>query len=513
MKRLLLTIGIGLGLLPSLAMAQEASVCDRIREMPAVSPYVRLVVERAREGLARGGGGGAAELLLPTWFAGSFSAVARLVDARTGLTERVRDLPEATMCLHFDVLLLQCTIFDAQRTLKDQIAAKSPIGILRAQSVLEFLHARLGALLTGATEETFLDREALQQHLFDRRGFGKPGGPEDAVCGDGFRTPPEECDDSNRRDGDGCDRDCRSEMCPFSSDYLDHVPSAGIGCAPSVMEEGSRRTATDALGAETDAAKQLLAARKTFLEQVRGMNASGAVLEDPPHVTIAGCQRGFCEAEPDRPCGSSNDCAKDDRCVFARRGGTGTVLALATPRSAFSFARDERRLLTRFVDLWRRQGERRSWTELLKNPSDVPAGEREKAIRRDRTNAAGMQARQVARARLKTFESAQATKDTLLFATVIDADRQFEAALAPLHTSVSRLAKLAREQNGIRFLVRNMAFYVRRVCTERPCNQRLEQILKLGFTDACFPYTNGEFLGDTDDATRWETCMREAEIE
>ena len=35
-----------------------------------------------------------------------------------------------------------------------------------------------------------------------------------AVCGDGFVTPPEECDDSNAKDGDGCDTTCTFSCVP-----------------------------------------------------------------------------------------------------------------------------------------------------------------------------------------------------------------------------------------------------------------------------------------------------------
>ncbi|MGB5522898.1 MAG: DUF4215 domain-containing protein [Polyangiales bacterium] len=34
-----------------------------------------------------------------------------------------------------------------------------------------------------------------------------------ALCGDGFRTPPEECEDSNSADGDGCTSSCTVEFC------------------------------------------------------------------------------------------------------------------------------------------------------------------------------------------------------------------------------------------------------------------------------------------------------------
>jgi hypothetical protein len=47
------------------------------------------------------------------------------------------------------------------------------------------------------------------------------------------------------------------------------------------------------------------------------------------------------------------------------------------------------------------------------------------------------------------------------------------------------------EERGLRAFVRNFAWYIRRSCIFRPCNERLEQILKLNFADSCFPYTGG----------------------
>ncbi len=55
-------------------------------------------------------------------------------------------------------------------------------------------------------------------------------------CGDGYRTLPEECDDGNTRDGDGCDHNCKIEpgyYCKrgsYNNIYLTDYPCCHISC-------------------------------------------------------------------------------------------------------------------------------------------------------------------------------------------------------------------------------------------------------------------------------------------
>ncbi len=54
---------------------------------------------------------------------------------------------------------------------------------------------------------------------------------QEPVCGDGRLTPPEECDDGRRQDGDGCSAQCRLERCNADTDCPDGTCGGGI-CRP-----------------------------------------------------------------------------------------------------------------------------------------------------------------------------------------------------------------------------------------------------------------------------------------
>jgi cysteine-rich repeat protein len=55
------------------------------------------------------------------------------------------------------------------------------------------------------------------------------------LCGDGFVTPPEECEDGNLTDGDGCSSACASEAAPFCGDG---VMDDGEECDDGNVEDG-----------------------------------------------------------------------------------------------------------------------------------------------------------------------------------------------------------------------------------------------------------------------------------
>ncbi|MCC7343800.1 MAG: DUF4215 domain-containing protein, partial [Deltaproteobacteria bacterium] len=67
-------------------------------------------------------------------------------------------------------------------------------------------------------------------------GFKVPAG-----CGDGKLAAPEECDDGNTVDGDGCDAQCRQEMkpiFPLEPECGNGIPSKGEACDDSNTLDG-----------------------------------------------------------------------------------------------------------------------------------------------------------------------------------------------------------------------------------------------------------------------------------
>ena len=113
----------------------------------------------------------------------------------------------------------------------------------------------------------------------------------------------------------------------------------------------------------------------------------------------------------------------------------------------------------------------------------------------------------------KRFSERQGQLEGDIFPGSIDPQLAIRDTLSLLISSVGKLSSLARDKEGLRGFVRDYAYFLRRTCINRPCNKRLDQILKIVFRDECFPYTNGDYLGDTAENPRWKKCAEAAKIE
>ncbi|MCF7844705.1 MAG: hypothetical protein K9M03_02660 [Kiritimatiellales bacterium] len=91
-----------------------------------------------------------------------------------------------------------------------------------------------------------------------------------------------------------------------------------------------------------------------------------------------------------------------------------------------------------------------------------------------------------------------------------DVPQRIITELTPLRESVGEFSRYASSLNskGIRSFARGLAYYLRRSCLTRPCNERLERILKVVLQSACFPYTDGNYSGNV-----WEECKRAAKLD
>ena len=90
-------------------------------------------------------------------------------------------------------------------------------------------------------------------------------------------------------------------------------------------------------------------------------------------------------------------------------------------------------------------------------------------------------------------------------AVLFDAPLRIARALSASQFSVRTLSELASTmERGVRPFVRNAAWFLRRSCMFRPCNERLERVLGIITTDECFPYANGEYLKE--DSEYIEKC-------
>lgn len=511
MKRLLLSAGTAMALLlPMAVQAQAPTACEGVRATQPISPYVKNVLARTQKGLDRlsGRSSGGFMIVFPGWIQSSLASVAGAVDVRSGSLGLRSNLLTTSTCLHLDTLHLECKLAEVREALKTQIQNQSPLGIYRAQSLIQYLQERLFALQEGAHDGTWLDATALNPQLFDVQRRRAADENADPACGNGILESGEECDDGNRADDDGCAATCLSEMCPYSSDYSEPIPSLGMGCDLYVLteEDSGRGTATDVVAQETQVLEALLNARAELLPNA----------DNPEHVSFEGCVRGWCANDNGTPCGKSADCGVGGQCVFGRRlceadksircssdvdcGEDGPCAFVAdtrhtTLRSPFSLEPDAFELTRQFVRLRERRDMLRRWPGQFRNPEDLPVAERARAERLDRGDP-GRPGRLAARRDLRARQGEQGAREALLFATVADGHLRIAEELKPLREGVRKLGLMARETNGTRETARNLAYYILRTCIYRPCNEKLIQVLQMTFdeADVCFPYTNGEYL-------------------
>jgi hypothetical protein len=176
-------------------------------------------------------------------------------------------------------------------------------------------------------------------------------------------------------------------------------------------------------------------------------------------------------------------------------------------RGSFRLSVDHLRLLEDFQNLREHEASRRPLSNAIKaRPRDV----------------LGQISQEFYGTLFSNFSITQAQNEALLFALGSDPHLIIGNTLRPLRESVQRLARLihpgigqvgeGEEQDSIgslRGFVRDFAYFLRRSCMERPCNERLDRILKIVFQDACFPYTNGEYLTVDEE----EACKKATKLE
>lgn len=94
----------------------------------------------------------------------------------------------------------------------------------------------------------------------------------------------------------------------------------------------------------------------------------------------------------------------------------------------------------------------------------------------------------------QAFSQAQAKGDLLIRGGILHVQETADA-FAPLTQTIGDLSHLAHDKDtsvrSLRDMVQDFAYFLRRSCMNRPCNDRLDTILSTVATDACFPYTSG----------------------
>lgn len=480
MKRLIASIGLAMALLPISAAAAESQICNALKDMdPVSSHYVKKVLERAEEGLKklRGASANAGfERYLPSWARQIGEATNSLIDSYLTISVAQTDLLNATACLRVDSILLDCKLKETHDELQAQLKKNSIWGIIQAEALLEFLRERKVHLVRGALNPNYQDPTWEKQWRFDAKRSSASSAP--SIGGDSSSASSK-------------------AMCPFDSDYA--PPGGdGYGCDASLLAKISaykpadeERKSLETLEGEVKKYKEL---GKEFAELERELNAlhgnaSSAPsvpeqTENPGHKELSGCQD---EAPPD-------------------------TLRLRSVRSPFSYKKDEIRILTDFVAKRAAEGIFREHSDDLKTPEEIE--DKDKRERAENANNPLIQLfRNAARQFFETLNELQGKKEGTMFATAPDGTLEIAEALQDLRASVGELSRIATQKEGLRSFVIRYAYYLRRTCIYRPCNDSLERILRTAYADECFPYTDGQFLQDGANDPRWKKCAEAACIQ
>lgn len=466
----------------------------------AVSAYTRQVLQRADKGITYAKSAPAAknfvDLYLP-WVQSAGSTILSLVDTKLRIVAQQRDLPENTACLRVDLYLIEQKMNDVRKELQTAIKDEKIATIIRLQDLALFLNERFENVLKGSRDPLYQDETWWQRRLFEPEQTGWCCGKEGDVCNE---RKPTECakeegtyvETAKECSRLGCtvtDAVIEAEkMCPFHSNYLPPSVTAGYGCDLSALQ----KIIPDAKGALAESIKE----EKNAMEKVE------TALQEIVTKAKAFLQL---QVEIDQLLGRESNLPsivpppahkETEGCVPASDPLWGKGAVEWELRSSFSFEKDEQKILRAFQDLRLKQGGRR----------DPP----KEFIKKSTKGLLDSLFDDYGRNTFKIFSERQGQLEAEVFAQASDTHLSIGNTVELLVTSVGKLSDLARNKNGLRGFVRDYAYFLRRTCINRPCNERLEQVLKIVFTDECFPYTNGNYLSDTCESPRWQKCMEKA---
>lgn len=570
MKRTLLIIGAVL-LLPAKQAAALSPACQTLATLaPVSSHYVQKTLTRADAGIAyanQAGGASSFQYVVP-WAQQIASAWLSLSDVQLRVTVQQRSLAEASACRRFDTLLIECKMDGVREEMNKALTRGSYVGVMRLQSLLTFLNERLEHLANGGLDPTYVDPTWGRIQLFDPPApvWCCPGVELDPASQNPYQcvqTTPEVCgvalegswsQSLDQCLGQGCsapptvDPATEGSMCPYHSDYLDAMES-GFGCDEQIMQP---RSEYGPLAAELSALMEVTSRTNDFREraqellkvqaELEGLLDKDASVVPPPeprqHQTAYGCmiQSGYCTDLPDVSCRTDGDCRakKAGSCTLHQGACTGnlaqfcstdaecqatgagtctsprTQIPLYPLRGAFSADDNHIGILSRFIGLRTTQGETREQSNEFKQPAEFQADDTARRMERLRANPLEQMLRYTARATFSLWSRIQGRSESQIYPAAADAQMNIAEDMGPLRASVSRLTVHSSKPEGIRSFAVKLSYWLRRTCLDRACSKRLDQVLKIALTDACFPYADGSFIADTPANTRWKQCAKAA---
>ncbi len=496
MRKLLLLTGLLL-----LPLGAHAAVdCEQLKHVEPISQhYVKNVLERADAGIRYAAEAKTNTDFFPLYFGDWTRQVAatfaRLIDSKQRLTLRSADLPSTTACLRFDQILIECKMDAVRRALDQELERGSFIAIMRLQSTMNFLQARLYHLSQGSLDGSYADETWDDFYLFDEEPVEELTEP---LCPfHSNYTPP-------RMTGYGCDI---SILDTINGNGLDFAQAERDGLAKIEKEIDAFREIIPLLGEATVG---------QFPEHT-GFDGSQEFdndsVSDREHHTIIGCQEeeGLCSEDDGLKCGSNEFCASKGKGQCIRNTTTPTIPKRSI-RGTFSYTTDHLRLLSDFLEKRIEDGFSRTFPAEWARYEDLPPDSDELKQREHDEILLGT-TRSSFRLTFRSISGIQGRKEGAIFPEAADSQLEIADALSDMRASIGELSRLASLKQGVRTFVLELAYFLRRTCAFRACGKILEQVVRIGLQDECFPYTNGSFLSDTEDSPRWKKCAEAACIQ
>lgn len=397
------------------------------------------------------------------WIGDALSTVTAPLDTEQDVVRQRENIFSQTACFRYDENVLEWKMDDIRQKLDEAVKEKSVTKILPLEEVYKSLTEALRSL--------------------QRSGL-RPDIREDAGQAVSSSSP-----------ADGAEKDVAATSCFFHSDYAP-ASVAGYGCDAQTLGWIIERIPQDAAGFRADVAAELEA--MTAAENIlAGQNGAEELFRQIiQHVDV------FVTSDPTATAGELDEEPVDPLPTREHKVQAGCVdvvepgVLLHPLRGPFDVDPDEGKLATDFRTLRMKFDEQRPLSELYRPPEsifsfsfvppDVP----------------GL---------VRTFTSQQTAWESATFAAGADPLLAVEDTFADLRTAVRTLIRLGNSlDGGLRGFVRDFAYFLRRTCLDRPCNARLDTVLKFVFADACFAYGNGEYKNATPENPQWQKCVEEA---
>ncbi len=454
MKKFLLLL-TGLALL-------SAPIAGSAALPPPLSPAVGTVFDRIDTAISEAGNPGISGTSFLTdyldWYWDGISEVYIAIDTARHVTQQQRSLPDSTACLRYDEWLFEQKLNEI-RALIDAAAAEGDVfSIVGYESIYDDLDKEYTQFIRGALHPGITDEQWSVPLISEEGDMPDPSYPD--------------------------------TLCFFHSDYTP-ASEAGYGCGSVPLKKILSRLPTDAPSLRNSVAAELQAmtAAETI---VKSRADAGREFER----LMTGIDNFFeddetSEPEPSAP---TQRPVPQDGCID--RVNPGIIRTAA--RGPFSLTKNTASHTISFLEMRAKQDEERAIAA-----SDVPTGD----VMTDLPAYERWNLRQ-------DFTAGQSAQIAATFAAAADPGLASEEIFAGLRTPIATLIKLGNTLStpeaplrGLRDFVRDFTNFLLHMCTDRPCNAKLEQVMRLNFTDECFAYGNGEYTEATEEDPQWKKCL------